>query len=72
MKIIKIVEYKQYVNRLDGRTASIFSSYRGPDWEIQTKGYTFKLDNGICGIGRGPVSTIEEAMIIMDKYNNGK
>lgn len=76
MKIVEIVESKVWKNKLTGDTASIYGSVpytRDTDavnWQIVTRGYTWRLDNGTVGLGRVPAKTLEEATKVMEKFNN--
>lgn len=76
MKIIKIIESKHWVNIKTGQTASIYGAVPyindldKPNWTIQTRGYTWRLDNGTVGLGRTPVKTYEEALEVMQQFNN--
>lgn len=76
MKIIQIVESKHWVNSKTNQTASIYGAvpYTNDldkqDWSIQTRGYTWRLDNGTVGLGRTPVKTYGEALEVMQQFNN--
>lgn len=78
MKIIEIVESKQWQNIETGQTASIFgavpysSDKDKKQWRIISRGYTWRLDNGTVGLGRMPVKTLNEALKIMHEFNKGK
>ena len=75
MKITEIIESKQWRNKVTGETASIYGSLpyfmdaEKDNWEIETVGYTWKLDNGTIGIGRKPAKTYKEALEVMNKLN---
>ncbi len=76
MRIIEIVESKYWYNTKTERTASIYGAVPWtndlfkPDWEIRTRGYTWRLDNGTVGLGRQPVKTFSEALEVMKSFNN--
>lgn len=75
MKILEVIESKRWVNKLTGRTASIYGAvpYTGesdkPNWSIEKVGYTWRLDNGTIGLGRQAAKTREEALQFMVAYN---
>lgn len=71
---IKVIPYKKYVNKYNGRVLSKFSVLPGDrdDWELVTKGYTWEhtdhrgtVTEGLC---RVPAKTIEEANEIALKF----
>lgn len=76
MRIVEIVESKHWVNTKTGHTASIYgavpwsSDSERQDWELVTRGFTWRLDNGTTGLGRTPVKTMQEALDIMHTFNN--
>lgn len=76
MKIIAVIESKRWENIKTGQTASIYgavpytSELDKDNWKIEISGYTWKLDNGTIGLGRTPVKTKEEALEIMENFNN--
>jgi hypothetical protein len=76
MKIIEVIESKCWQNKITGATASIygsvpyFSDKDKQDWEVITRGYTWRLDNGTVGLGRMPANTMSEAIEIMNNFNN--
>jgi hypothetical protein len=76
MKIVQVIEAKRWLNTKNGRTASIYGSVpyndesERSDWTIQIVGYTWRLDNGTIGLGRIPAKTKEEAIEVMNRFNN--
>jgi hypothetical protein len=75
MKILKIIESKHWVNKINGATASIYGSvpYTNDldkeNWHIITKGFTWLLDNGTVGLGRQAAKTLTEAQDVMKQFN---
>lgn len=75
MKIIEVIESKHWVNKVNGRTASIYGAVPyvnetdKSNWEVVKRGYTWRLDNGTIGLGRQPVKTLDEALEIMNNFN---
>lgn len=75
MKIEEVIEAHVWVNTTTGATASIYgacpwtSDTEKASWEIQARGYTWRLDNGTIGLGRKPAATREEAETIMATHN---
>lgn len=75
MKIIGVIESKCY-RHISGRTASIYgaapwtSQADKPNWTLETRGWTWEMDNGTIGLGRVPAKTKEEAEAFMEKFNN--
>jgi predicted GH43/DUF377 family glycosyl hydrolase len=78
VKIIEVIESKYWLNRINGRTASIYGAVpymnetEKHNWSIESRGYTWRLDNGTIGLGRQPVKTREEALRIMELVNGGE
>lgn len=76
MKILEVIESKRWINKINGRTASIYGAVpyvslsEKLEWEIETVGYTWRLDNGTIGLGRIPAKTKNEALKIMQDFNN--
>jgi len=76
MRIIKVIESKRWVNRVTGKTASIYgalpysSDTEKQNWEMQPNGYTWVNSNGTIGVGRPNAKTYGEAIEIMNKVNN--
>lgn len=76
MRVVKVIESKHWVNKVNGRTASIYgaapytSESEKAQWEIQKRGYTWLTDQGTIGLCRMPVATEAEALAIMDRFNN--
>ncbi len=76
MRVIEVIESKHWVNKVNGRTASIYGSVpytneaEKHNWHVVSRGFTWRLDNGTIGLGRMPVSTREEAEEIMVKVNS--
>jgi len=75
MRIIEVIESKHWVNRETGQTASIYGSvpWTGngdkSNWHLESRGWTWRLDNGTVGLGRQPVKTYQEALDIMVTIN---
>lgn len=75
MKIIEIIESKYWFNKKTNQSASIFGAIpwtnemSRQDWELVSRGFTWRLDNGTTGLGRMPVKTREEAEKIMNEFN---
>lgn len=75
MKIIEVIESRRWINRLTGRTASIYGAvpYTNdadkPNWSIETVGWTWRLENGTVGLGRIPCKTRDEALEVMNRFN---
>ncbi len=75
MKIIKVIPSRHWRNTKTQATASIYgaapynSDADKANWVIEVSGYTWLNDNGTIGLGRMPAATLEEAVEIMDKYN---
>lgn len=75
MRVEKIIESKHWKNKMTGETASIYGAVpywndaKKNQWSIETRGYTWKLDNGTIGLGRKPVKTYAEAKEVMNKIN---
>lgn len=75
MRILEIVPYRLWVNMKNGRSASVhgscpwLSSDEKADWEMQTQGFTWRMNNGTFGFGRVPAATREEAEEVMRKFN---
>jgi hypothetical protein len=78
MRIVEVIESKHWKNKITGQTASIYGSvpYTSEvdkqNWSIELRGYTWRLDNGTIGLGRMPVKTKEEALNIMNSFNERK
>jgi len=76
MRIIEVIESKHWVNRKTGQTASLYGAkpWTGngdkSDWVLESRGWTWRLDNGTVGLGRQPVKTYQEALDIMVTINN--
>ncbi len=76
MKIIEVIESKHWLNIQTGTTASIYGAVpwttpaEETQWKIMVRGYTWKLDNGTIGLGRQPVKTYEDALAVMERFNN--
>lgn len=75
-RIIEIIESKHWVNVETGRTASIYGAvpYTNDqdklNWRIESRGYTWRLNNGTIGLGRSPAKTLSEALEVMVKVNS--
>ena len=66
MRIPIIIESKHWVNTVTGQTASPYGAvpYTDQDkvqWELVTRGFTFKYPDGTIGCGRQPFKTLDEA-----------
>lgn len=76
MKIINVIESKVLVNKHTGLKVSPYGAVpwtndaQKNDWELITQGYTWELDNGRIGLGIVPAKTYEEAIVVMDRFNN--
>lgn len=77
MKIIEVIPSIRWYNKRTKQTASIYGAVpwtRPADadqWEKQTTGWTWRLDNGTVGLGRAPAKTEQEALEIMKHFNHG-
>jgi len=75
MKVIEIIGSKIWRNKNTGAVASIFGAvpWTNPEdkrsWVIETRGFTWRLDNGTVGLGRVPAKTYEEARKVMNRIN---
>lgn len=75
MKIIDVIESKRWINKVTGQTASIYgavpytSNRDKANWVMESRGYTWQMDNGTIGLGRQPAKTKEEAVQFMDEFN---
>lgn len=74
MRILEIIESKHWVNQKTGQTASLYGAvpWTGSqgDWKLETRGWTWRLDNGTIGLGRIPAKTREEAEAVMQEFNS--
>ena len=76
MKILEVIESKHWVNNSTGATASIYGAVpwttekEKAQWKIETRGYTWRLSNGTIGLGRVPAKTMNEALEVMELFNN--
>jgi hypothetical protein len=76
MKVVEVIESRVWVNKLTGLNASLYgscpwvSAADKANWELRTKGWTWRLDNGTVGLGRAPAATREEACAVMEAVNN--
>jgi hypothetical protein len=76
MRILEVIESKQWVNSETGATASIYGSLpwrsvtEKDQWAIVVRGFTWKNSNGTIGLGRRPAKTYAEALEVMEKFNN--
>ena len=68
-------ESKSWVNRVTGRTASIYGAVpytdgNKKDWTIESRGFTVKnTESGTVGIGMKPFKTIKEAEELAKRLN---
>lgn len=75
MKILEVIESRQWKNSKTGATASIYGSVPYisdadvSNWHVQTCGYTWRLDNGTVGLCRVPAKSREEAAQVMREFN---
>lgn len=75
MKIIEIIESKVWNHKISGLNVSPYGATPWvtesdrDNWELVTRGYTWRLANGTVGLGRVPAKTREEAEDVMAKYN---
>ncbi len=75
MKIIEVIESRHYRNTITNNTASLYGAVpwqnasEAENWIIETRGYTWRLDDGTIGLGRQPVKTKSEAIEIMNIFN---
>lgn len=74
-KILEVIESKIWKNKVNGREASIYGAHpasspaKRAEWEIVTRGYTWRNDNGTVGLGRLPAKTRAEAEEVMKRWN---
>jgi hypothetical protein len=54
----------------DGRTYSIYTSYKPEGCELVTRGWTIRHPDGTDGLGRPPFGTREEAQAWVDAHPN--
>lgn len=76
MRVLEIIESKCWRNKSTGQTVSIYGatpwtleSQKG-NWELHTRGYTWRMSNGTIGLCRQPAKTYEEAVEVMERINN--
>ena len=75
MKIIEVIESRAWKHKKTGATASIYGSVpwcndlEKENWEIVSRGWTWRLDNGTVGFGRMPEKTREAALEFMNQFN---
>ena len=75
MKIVEVIPSRVWVNATTGATASLYgavpwtSDAEKTSWEIQARGFTWRLSNGTIGLGRQPTATREEAETVMTSHN---
>lgn len=79
MKIItEIIKSRAWINKKTGETTSIYgavpyvSESDKQNWEIETRGYTWRKYDGTIGLGRAPAKSYEEALEVMNKVNTIK
>lgn len=76
MRVVKVIESKQWRNTVNGRTASIYGAHPASsdaeraNWVIEARGYTWLTDHGTIGLCRQPVKTMAEALEVMERFNN--
>jgi hypothetical protein len=76
MRIREVIESRFWRHLPTARTASLYGSTPwtreadARDWVVQSRGWTWQLDNGTIGIGRVPVKTRAEAEQIMREWNS--
>lgn len=74
--ITDVIPSRVWVNKRNGRTASIYGSVpwlsqaEKEEWEMKTRGWTWKLNDGTVGLGRVPAKTREEAVELMERFNS--
>lgn len=75
MRIIEVIESKAWKNKRTGATVSIygavpyFSEAEKADWEVVTRGFTWRSSDGTIGLGRAPAATRDEAEAVMNRIN---
>lgn len=75
MRILEVIESKRWINSRTGQTASIYgavpytSAADQLDWAVEAVGFTWRCQDGTVGLGRRPVSTYAEAILIMNLIN---
>ncbi len=67
MPTTEIIPYRYYKDPTNGRTFSLFTSWKTPDAVIVEKGFTIKWPDGTYGCGRPPFATVEEAKAYLTK-----
>lgn len=66
----KIIPHRFYHDPTNGRTFSLFTSWKTPDAVLVEKGFTIAWPDGTYGCGRKPFDTIEEAEAYLKKFPN--
>lgn len=74
MRVLEVIPYRVWEHKESGRRVSIYSAKAWPDaendqWELVTRGWTWKCDNGTTGLGRVPAKTKEDAEQVMRDWN---
>ena len=77
MKPIESIPYKVYQHKTAKRTASVYGAHPTSgapgdtlnDWEVVTKGWTTRNDNGTTGTGRTPFATKEACDQFIKDWN---
>lgn len=76
MRVLEVIESKCWKHKVTGQTVSIYGAVpyvnetEKQNWEIVSRGFTWRLDNGTIGLGRMPTKTRDEALEVMNKINN--
>jgi|KBSMisStaDraftv2_1062788.scaffolds.fasta_scaffold848483_3 hypothetical protein len=63
----EIIPYRFYRDPTNGRTFSLFTSWKTPDAVLVEEGFTIRWLDGTQGCGRKPFATIEEAEAYLKK-----
>lgn len=75
MRVLEVIESRAWFNLKTGQCVSLYGSLPyvsdadKADWEIRTRGFTWRNSNGTIGLGRAPAATREEAEAVMARVN---
>ena len=78
MRVIDVIESKRWHHKPTGRMVSIygacpwFGDAEKVEWEMINVGWTWRCDDGTVGLCRVPAKTKEEAIEVMNRFNNRK
>lgn len=67
----EIIPYRFYRDDTNGRTFSLFTSWKTPDAKLVESGFTIAWPDGTQGTGRKPFATVEEAQAFLAKVPCG-